>query len=299
MQTRVFDALGMTSSTFDFALAQKREHALPHGQKLTLDYTPMPLAIEEALVPVRPAGGAWSNLRDMERYLALELAKGQLATGQPWISQENLLLRRKPQVKVNDKMAYGLGLFVEDDHGLAVMGHGGNTLGFSSDMFFLPEAGVGVVLLTNVQGDNLFRAAVRRKLLELLFEVSPRAQKMLDFAVDTQKKVTDTELSRIPAQPDAAWLKSLEGVWHNPALGKLTLRVNGTTALLDAGEWKSAVTEKRELDGARKLMLLDPPLAGVEFIPKTDDAKRTTLVLEAPQQTYFFEARSAAAPSLK
>jgi CubicO group peptidase (beta-lactamase class C family) len=247
MQTRVFDALGMKSTTFDFARAAKLEHASPHGMTATFDYAPLPLSVEEAVVPVRPAGGAWSNLRDMERYVMLELSKGRTPEGQQLVSETNLLARREPQVMMTDKKSYGLGLMVGEDHGARLIQHGGNTLGFSSDMFFLPEANVGVVLLTNVQGDGPFRNAVRRKFLEILFDGRDEARNQLDFALKNRREQLEKGMTDIRVKPDLEWLKTLTGTWHNEDLGRVTLRVEGSGAVFDAGEWRSSVGEKRHM----------------------------------------------------
>src|SRR5262245_47465194 len=100
----------------------------------------------------------------------LELAKGRDEKGKQIVSEANLLKRREPQIKITDKIAYGLGLFVENDHGIPIVHHGGNNLGFTSDMYFMPEHGVGVVMLTNAGDANALRRTVRRRLIEILFD---------------------------------------------------------------------------------------------------------------------------------
>jgi len=64
MRTQVFEPLGMTSTTFDFARAQKQNHARPHG--LDVDGKPAigTMALNYAAVPVRPAGGMWTSVQD-------------------------------------------------------------------------------------------------------------------------------------------------------------------------------------------------------------------------------------------
>jgi hypothetical protein len=67
----------MKSTTMDFAVVKGREHATPHAENIKLEYKVLPLTDEEGVVPVRPAGAAWSNVRDMAKYVMLELAKGR------------------------------------------------------------------------------------------------------------------------------------------------------------------------------------------------------------------------------
>jgi CubicO group peptidase (beta-lactamase class C family) len=134
MQTEVFRPLGMRATTFDFATAARANHAAPHAQALDAGYRRVPLSWEEGVLAVRPAGGAWSNVRDMSRYLLVELGKGVTPEGKRVVSEANVLHRREAQVKMSDKASYGLGLMVTSYHGVSVVQHGGNNVGFSSDM---------------------------------------------------------------------------------------------------------------------------------------------------------------------
>lgn len=98
------------------------------------------------------------------------------------LPEELLLERRNRRIKITDKVSYGLGLFLSEEDGLNVMHHGGSTFGFSADMYFLPRQDLGVVLLRNLRAANLFLAAARRRVFELLFDAPPRAEKMIAAA---------------------------------------------------------------------------------------------------------------------
>lgn len=288
MQEHVFDPLGMTATTYDFARAEAAEHASPHGRDLREATTLLPLAYEKALIPVRPAGGAWSNARDMLRWVRLELARGVGPDGRRIVSEENLLRRREPQVKVTDELSYGLGLFVEKDHDVTVVHHGGNTLGFTSDLFFLPDHGIGAVLLANAGGANAFRNAVRRRLLEILFDGRDEAKESLAFGLAQRHAGFEKILGETDFAPEPAWLESLTGAYDNPALGHVEVRLEGPSAVFDAGEWRSPVARYRGPDGVAKLMLVAAPFAGLDLLPGKVDG-RPTLSLETSQQRYVFE----------
>jgi hypothetical protein len=49
-------------------------------------------------------------------------------------------------------------------------GHGGNLFGYKSDMVFLPDHGVGAVILTNSDTGAYLTGLLRRRLLEVLFD---------------------------------------------------------------------------------------------------------------------------------
>ena len=67
---------------------------------------------------VRPAGGAWSNVDDMARYMMTELNGGVTVEGKRVILEKNLLARREPQIKITDTLSYGLGLMTEKGQGV-------------------------------------------------------------------------------------------------------------------------------------------------------------------------------------
>ncbi len=138
MQTRVFGPLGMTATTFDYAAALKGDHAMPHS--LDIDNKPARALMElnYSIIPMRPAGAAWSNVRDMLAYVGMELAEGTLPDGRRYISKESLLARRAPQVPLGKDATYGMGLIVTTKYQVTVVHHGGDMVGFHSDMMWLP-----------------------------------------------------------------------------------------------------------------------------------------------------------------
>jgi hypothetical protein len=58
---------------------------------------------------VRPAGGAWSSVNDVMKYVVMELSEGKLPDGRQYISKDALFARRAPQVVVGTDITYGMG----------------------------------------------------------------------------------------------------------------------------------------------------------------------------------------------
>src|SRR6266850_976756 len=98
MQSYVFDPLQMNATTFDFKRALSGNHASPHSPDVDGKPAKALTAINDAVIPLRPAGGAWSGVHDMLKYVSMELAEGRLPDGKTYISKEPLLERRAPQV---------------------------------------------------------------------------------------------------------------------------------------------------------------------------------------------------------
>src|SRR5262249_19731028 len=121
MQQLVFDPLGMKSTTFDFALARAGNHAGAHAPDVDGKPAPALMQINYAVIPIRPAGGAWSSVRDMLRYVSMELAEGVLPDGKRYIPSEPLLERRVSQVNIGKDETYGMGLEVDTTYGEPVV----------------------------------------------------------------------------------------------------------------------------------------------------------------------------------
>jgi CubicO group peptidase (beta-lactamase class C family) len=286
MKKHVFDPLGMKDTTYDFKRAAKADHATPHARDLAGTVTPIPLGDETWVQNVRPAGGQWSSAHDMARVLLLELGKGEL-DGKRVVSEASLLERRKPQIRINEELSYGMGLGVGTRSGVAIVEHSGGTAGFTTDYFWLPDHGVGVVIVSNVGQGGVFVDTVGRRILEVLFDADPLAEKDLAQGADQRRQIIATELEMVK-EADDAWVAPLLGAWVEPSLGRIELRREMGKLFLDAGEWKITVAEKTAKDGTRELVTTGAPFAGFEIVPEERDGKRV-LVVDDEQREYLFE----------
>jgi CubicO group peptidase (beta-lactamase class C family) len=289
MQTLVFDPLGMKATTLDFARAQKGNYAVAHAPDIDGKPALAINAVNYSVIPVRPAGGAWSTVNDVLKYVVMELAEGKLANGSQYISKEALLARRAPQVAVGKDATYGMGLTVDRTYGVPVVHHGGDMIGYHSDMMWLPEHGVGAVILTNGDPGWLIRSVFRRKLLEVLFDGRPEADAQIAAHGKTffNELAAERKLLTVPA--DANETGKLAPRYANPALGELAVTRAGTATVFDFGEWKSEVGSRKNPDGSISYMTTVPGFTGVELVVGTG-AKRT-LVLRDAQHEYVFEER--------
>jgi len=266
MRTLVFDPLGMTSTTFDYARALAGDHASPHAPDIDDKTSVAAMDIDYSVIPVRPAGAAWSSVADMLKYVAMELAEGKLPDGTKYIGREALLARRAPQVPIGKEATYGMGLMVDTKYGTPVVHHGGDMVGFHSDMMWLPEYGVGAVVLTNGNPGWVLRTVFRRKLLEVLFDGRDEA----DADVASQAKsyyaqrAADRKILTIPA--DTAEAVKLARHFHNDALGDIDVRRDAGRTVFDFGEFRSEVASRRNPDGSISFLTIDPGVDGFEFV---------------------------------
>ena len=285
MRTLVFGPLGMTSTTFNYARALAGNHASPHSPDIDSKTSVAAMDINYSVIPVRPAGAAWSSVRDMLKYVSMELAEGRLPDGTQYIRREPLLARRAPQVPIGKEGTYGMGLMVDTKYGTPVVHHGGDMIGFHSDMMWLPEYNVGAVVLTNGNPGWVLRTIFRRKLLEVLFD--GRAEADADVASQAKsyyaQLAADRKLLTVPA--DTAESVKLVRHFHNDALGDIDVRRDGGRTMFDFGEFRSDVATRKNPDGSISFITIAPGIDGFEFVV-SDAGKRLTI--RDAQHEYVF-----------
>ena len=275
MRTLVFAPLGMTSTTFNYSRALAGNHASPHAPDIDSKASVAAMDINYSVIPVRPAGAAWSSVRDMLKYISMELAEGRLPDGTQYIRRETLLARRAPYVPIGKEATYGMGLMVDTRYGAPVVHHGGDLIGFHSDMMWLPEQHVGAVVLTNGNPGWVLRDVFQRKLLEVLFDGRDEA----DADVASQAKnwyaqlAADRRLLTVPA--DAGESARLARHFHNAALGDIDVRREGGRTVFDFGEFRSQVATRKNPDGSISFITIAPGIVGFEFVV-SDGGKRLT-----------------------
>ncbi|MDH3523876.1 MAG: beta-lactamase family protein [Acidobacteriota bacterium] len=287
MQSQVFDPLGMTETTFDYERALAGNVAMAHAPDIDGNPAHAIFEINRSVIPLRPAGAGWSNVNDMLKYVAMELAEGALPDGGRYISKEALFERREPKVAVGNDASYGMGLMVDTTYGTAVVHHGGDMIGYHSDMMWLPEHDVGAVVLTNGDPGWYIRSRFQRKLLEVLFDGEPLADK--DLASDAERyfenMAADRELLDRPADPAA--VDGLAAKYANDALGEVTVVRDGETTYFDFGEWQSEVATRVNPDETISFITITPGFIGAELVIGTGDER--TLTLRDSQHEYVFE----------
>jgi CubicO group peptidase (beta-lactamase class C family) len=286
MKTLVFQPLGMTSTTFDYARALSGNHASPHAPDADGRTAVISMDINYSVIPMRPAGAGWSNVHDMLKYIDMELSNGKLPDGTQYISRASLLARRERQVAIGTDAVYGMGLMVDNKYGTPVVHHGGDMFGFHSDMMWLPEHNVGAVVLTNADPGWILRSDFRRKLLEVLFDGRPEADADVSASAKTfyGQLAADRKLLTVPA--DASESSKLAGHYHNDDLGDIDVRRAGGRTTFDFGEWSSEVATRKNPDGSISFITIDAGLEGFEFVVGNGPEKRLTI--RDAQHEYVF-----------
>ena len=289
MQDLVFNPLGMNSTTFDMARALKANHASPHGDDADGKPQVANMAFNYSVMPHRPAGGVWTSAHDLVKYVQLEIARGNLPDGKQLVSEQNLLMRRQPQVAMGENQTYGMGLMVDKTWGVTVVHHGGALAGYKSDLMLLPDYGIGAVLLTNSDSGGMLLRPLMRRLLEVLFDGKPEAVGNVDASAHNFKAelAKDRERLVIPASSDLA--AKLARRYSSSALGEIAVIKDGGSTTFDFGEWKSKVASRKNDDGTVSFITIDPTNMGFEFVVADRSGKRALIVRDGQHEYVFTE----------
>lgn len=290
MQTYVFDPLEMSSTTFDFSEALSRNHASAHGTDINGMPAILDMGINYSVIHVRPAGGAWSNITDMLKYVAMELKKGRKADGSTYIDAGPLLERRAAKVLIGEFDTYGMGLMVNNKYQVPVVHHGGDLFGHHSDMMWLPEHGVGAVVLTNGDPGWQIRNIFQRKLLEVLFDGIPEADIAAKTAGLNYFKNIAEERKLLTIPPKTPVINNLVDEYSNADLGSIRIIKQGDTLLFDMGEWSSEMASRENPDGTISLVSISPAMRGMEFVIG-NSGTTPQLILRDSQHEYLFNGK--------
>jgi CubicO group peptidase (beta-lactamase class C family) len=227
LERRVLAPIGMSNtSASQSAVWARGNYATSHPYDFTYTSIPQPRDGERAIDAVGPAGALWSTAGDLARFSITQLRRGIAPNNQRVVSEANLTETWKPQVSVSSTTQYGLGLYITSSNGRRVLLHGGNGLGVTSEIAFLPDHGVAVVVLSN-RGSTQFNAYVRTKALRELFdESSAELSAALFGAVTTEKNNLAATLNQLVPIPAAEQQKFI-GTWNHPILGQVTTTVAG------------------------------------------------------------------------
>lgn len=158
-------------------------------------------AFNEPLIHDVAAGLIHSNVEDMANYLTMFLNRGTF-NGQKILDSLSILEMEKKQTSdllLPESDNFGFGLYSteyslkidQDSSMVTVVGHGGDTYTFHADMKYIPELGIGVVILTNSSGGNRINAGER--LLRIYLKSTQKAKLSLPTNIAPANTSSDFE----------------------------------------------------------------------------------------------------------
>ena len=240
---RIFKPLGMTGTNFsELETQNSADFGQPYrkGNDLKAELKRIPF---DAQCPNRcamgPAGEINSNVTDMCKYMLFHMNHGKV-DGKQLLSENNSVQMQTPQMVIQGASpykemgdtSYGMGFFLTTYRGHKEVEHGGNIDGFSANLAFLPGEKIGVVVLTNLDGNpvpNIVTMNVFDRLLGL--DQIPWSQRFL--ASESGGKKAEQEAkdkgysSRKLGTRPSHDLKDYAGDYSHPGYGMVTIEPDG------------------------------------------------------------------------
>jgi len=118
------------------------------------------------------AGGIYSSVNDMSKWMIMQLQKGKYGSekqnilfsekeqNEMWELQTIIPSTTKPPYNTHFR-GYGLGWFLSDVKGYKEVTHTGGLEGMVTEVTLFPELNLGIVVLTNQQSGEAFKAITR------------------------------------------------------------------------------------------------------------------------------------------
>ncbi len=199
----IFKPLGMAHSTFAQPLPSDLAPHMSKGYGLASD-GPQPFEV----VGPYPAGSLSSSATDMARFMLAHLQGGQ--SGEARILRPETAQLMHSQLFTLDPAANGMcyGFYEESRNGQRIIGHGGDTAYFHSDLHLLPDKGVGFFVSHNSlgRGNPLPRTTIWEMFLDRYFPYTPPGAPTLGSAKEDARAVSGSYI--LSRRSEDSFLKS-------------------------------------------------------------------------------------------
>jgi len=240
VRDRIFKPLDMKRTVFTISdMLKQPEYGVPFTEKRdTMEIYKIPYYEEQA--GVAPAGAIISNIEDMSHWLIALMNEGQYsgkqvlpphvlkATLEPAIALPNTLAETKGFWELMNS-AYGMGRWTVVYRGHLLAFHGGAIDGFHSQVSFLPQERIGVIVF--VIGDHcadlcdIVSYNVYERLLDL--DQTPWSDRWLEVRLKWKRAGTEARAKagaeRVPDTKPSHHLKDYVGDYEHPAYGVLKI----------------------------------------------------------------------------
>ena len=147
IQQNIFKPLGMTRSTFVQPLPPELAPLMSNGYVLASEEPK-----EFETVGAFPAGSLTSSAADMSKFMLAHLQEGRSDTAQILKPETTRLMHSRAFASDPAANAMAYGFYEESRNGQHIIGHGGDTVLFHSDLHLLTDAGVGFFVSYNSVG---------------------------------------------------------------------------------------------------------------------------------------------------
>jgi hypothetical protein len=242
VRERILDPLHMTSTTYTIQeMVKHPDHGVPFKEKRD-SFELYKIPYYEDTEGVAPAGGIISNIDEMSHWLVALMNDGKYdgkqvlpanvlkATLQPAIGLPNALGESLGYWEILNP-AYGMGRQTASYKGRLITFHGGDLPGFHSQVSFLPNDKIGVIVFVISDHSaplyNVISYNVYERMLGM--ELTPWSQRRLEQRLAGKKASTAARAKagadKVPNTKPSHGLADYAAEYENPAYGILKIAV--------------------------------------------------------------------------
>jgi CubicO group peptidase (beta-lactamase class C family) len=241
VKKNILEPLGMQRTFFklsDFYRHENRAscHLLSHDDQMQV------IPLVPFIETTGPSGGMISCVEDLAKWISMQLANGKFQDKQI-ISESNLKVTRTPQTIIDASTFYALGWVVSHESSYTMIWHNGDIQGGHHFLAFVPEANVGIVILSNLSETQMPEAAALR-FFDLIFN-RPEKDYSAEYLKKTKKRKEEKKKELEPPQnsSSALPLENYVGKYSNDIYGTFEIATkDGKLALsLPQSEGSSAI----------------------------------------------------------
>jgi CubicO group peptidase (beta-lactamase class C family) len=234
LERRIFRPLGMNDSSAGLeAFKATTNLALPHTRQ---NDKIIPLGkdwpFQGGVYIYGPAGGINSNVLDMAKWLRFHLGKGTFE-GKQLVSRENLVFTHSPRTIIaagemagqlgkvhpllGDGAFYAQGWLYVYEQPYSIVWHNGGTVGCKSVVVFVPDAQLGIVVLSNL-GETPVPEILAQWFLDRYFRTGDTDWNQI--ALDDRKNQKPTTTQTPAVVTPALSLSAYRGIYTNNIYGE-------------------------------------------------------------------------------
>jgi CubicO group peptidase (beta-lactamase class C family) len=194
VEEHFFKPLNMTHATFRQSLPEALKPSMSNGYLLGSGE-----AKPYEFVQVAPAGSLAASAVDMTHFMIMHLQNGRYGDTQFLKPETAVEMHARQQGWPAAMNAMCLGFYEESQNGHRIIGHGGDTVYFHSDLHLILDSNVGFFVSYNSagRGEINARGVLFDKFMQRYFPAAPTTKTVLSTAAEDARSVAgDYEVSR-------------------------------------------------------------------------------------------------------
>jgi CubicO group peptidase (beta-lactamase class C family) len=259
VKERIFDPLQMNSTSYSIADMLKRPEFGVGFTERRDSFDLYKIPYYEDISGVAPCGAIVSNIEDMSHWLIALMNQGKYhgqqvlpaevlkATLQPAIALPNTTLETRGWSEMLN-VAYGMGRETASYRGHLITFHGGDLPGFHTQVSFMPQDYIGVIVFEIGNHSQPLYNIVSYNVYERLLgmDQTPWSERQLEIRLKNKKAETEARTKagegRVPDTKPSHALADYAGAYENPAYGVMTIGLKDNQLQFDFHKMRFAMT---------------------------------------------------------